>query len=867
MGTIALGVGSAVAEAAPVEPPVALAWRLVENLSEKRFRSELTVTNCGAAPLAEGWALFFSSAPKLYADSVSPDFTLTHVNGDFYVLRPKAGSPPIGPGESRLVVWEGGPWAITKCDTPSGCYFVANEAAGSTPIPVTLEIAPFPEAHLLKRGADDAVPVVTAESRFLANEALTLLPAESLIGVAPTPVAVEALPGRVIIGPTTVVAYHYASLAATANLLADELAPLLGVRPNVASGAAAPAIAIWLHIADLVVDDSIRSAGDEAYALTASPDGGVEIIGSDPAGVFYGTQTLRALLPIEADRTPTAELAIDAVRIADAPRFRYRGVLLDVARNFQSPQTVKKLLDVMAFYKLNRLHWHLTDDEGWRIEIRALPELTEVGGRRGHTLDDGEHLVPSHGSGPFPTPAAEGGSGFYTQDEVIEILRHATARQITVIPEIDLPGHARAAIKAMEARRRKLLARGQTAAADEFVLREPGDPSQYQSAQMWNDNVADVGRDATYRFLSVVVDELADVYRRGGVPLTCIHLGGDEVPSGAWEKSPACAKIAVDAASSLPRRGQLELYFLNRAREILAERAIPSARWEDCLLVEVDQDSAAGDKQRAAGQSPPTAYVWNNVWGVGREDAAYRLANAGFDVVLCNATHLYFDLACEKHPDELGHHWAGFVGTRAPFALAPLDVFKNAGKNCLGQAVDEASFASRARLTAEGQRHILGIQGQLWAENLRTARDLDYMAFPRLVALAERAWARSPVWADVADAAERQRQIDRDWNQFANRLGQRELPRLDFLQGGVDYRLPPPGAVVRDGLLHANSELPGLVIRYTTNGSEPTADDTIFQAPLPLEAEIRLRTFDTRGRGSRTVTIAASIQRSRERLP
>ena len=139
--------------------------------------------------------------------------------------------------------------------------------------------------------------------------------------------------------------------------------------------------------------------------------------------------------------------------------FRYRGVHLDVARNFQSKATVKKLLDLMAFYKLNRLHWHLTDDEGWRIEIRALPELTDVGARRGHTLDEANHLVPSHGSGPFADDATSPGNGFYSQDDFVEILQYAHARHITVIPELDFPGHARAAIKAMEARHRRLMER------------------------------------------------------------------------------------------------------------------------------------------------------------------------------------------------------------------------------------------------------------------------------------------------------------------------------------------------------------------------------------------------------------------------
>ena len=139
--------------------------------------------------------------------------------------------------------------------------------------------------------------------------------------------------------------------------------------------------------------------------------------------------------------------------------------------------------------------------------------------------------------------------------------------------------------------------------------------------------------------------------------------------------------------------------------------------------------------RRAAGKSTPTAYVWNNVLGWGREDAAYRLANAGFDVVLCNATHLYFDLACEKHPDEPGYYWAGFVDTRAPFELVPLDVFKNADQDGMGRPVPAATLADRQRLTEQGHTHILGIQGQLWAENLRSPAMLEYMAFPRIIAL------------------------------------------------------------------------------------------------------------------------------------
>ena len=396
--------------------------------------------------------------------------------------------------------------------------------------------------------------------------------------------------------------------------------------------------------------------------------------------------------------------------------------------------------------------------------------------------------------------------------------------------------------------------------ADEFLLREPGDQSKYESVQMWRDNVVDVGREATYRFLDVVVGELAAIYHRAGVPLTSIHLGGDEVPTGAWEKSPACEHLGLEATAGIPRRAQLELHFLNRASKLLADRSIQPACWEDCLLIETDHDASAGNTRRAAGKPVPVAYVWNNVWGWGREDAAYRLANAGFDVVLCNATHLYFDLACEKDPLEPGYYWAGFVGVRAPFEFVPFDVFKNADRNSMGQPVSGDSLSSRARLTSDGSHHVLGLQGQLWGENLRDPQYVEYMGFPRIIALAERAWACSPAWAQIADEATRRSQLDRDWNQFANRLGQRELPRLDYLYGGINYRIPPPGAIMRDGRVWANVAFPGLNIRCSNDGSDPDATAVLYRGPVSLAQKLELKSFDTRRRGSRTVSVGSQSE-------
>jgi hexosaminidase len=231
------------------------------------------------------------------------------------------------------------------------------------------------------------------------------------------------------------------------------------------------------------------------------------------------------------------------------------------------------------------------------------------------------------------------------------------------------------------------------------------------------------------------------------------------------------------------------------------------------------------------------------------------LANAGYPVVLCSATNLYLDLAYEKDPLEPGLIWAGFVDARDPFSFVPQDVFKSKATDLMGHPIDIAGLgANRQRLTAKGLRRVLGIQAQLWSERIRGIDQLEYMAFPRLLAVAERAWAAAPAWADLPDPLHAP-QFAHAWNEFANRVGQREMPRLDVLFGGVAYRLPPPGAVILDGMLHANVEFPGLTIRYTLDGSEPTAASAEYREPVPVTGPVKLKSFDTRGRGSRTTIV------------
>ncbi len=836
---------------------IALEFEVLENFEAGGFRAALTLDNQRAAELAgDGWALYFNFNRAFVAESLPAGIAVPHVNGDFFRLEPTADFEPLAPGASRRIEFEGKNFVVRETDAPAGCYFVFRGAGGQPqpPVPAPMTVTPFETPEQTRRTAADRVPVPTPESRHEQNQALSLLPAEEVGSIVPTPARRLEADGSVTVDASWEI-HHGAGLEREAAHLADALEPPLGTAPATIEGVAAAPNRIVLEIDEAAASGTSEPGKGEAYRLAADPDAGVRITGSGAAGVFYGVSSLRALLPtLDGERAP-GPVELPATLIEDAPRFAYRGMHLDVARNFQSQEAVLKLLDLMAFYKLNKFHFHLSDDEGWRLAIAGLPELTEVGGRRGHTVDEHDHLVPSFGSGP--DPAASHGSGHYTRQDYIEILRYARDRHIEVIPEFDFPGHARAAIKAMAARYARFTEAGDAEAAAEYLLTDPGDESQYRSVQGWSDNVVDACQESTYRFLEAVVADVVAIYAEAGAPLEVFHTGGDEVPAGVWEQSPACRQLIEDS-HEFAEASELAPHFLRRIATILDRHGLATAGWEEIALTETHQDgrTVKTPNEEFAGRFMP--YVWNSVWGWGSEDVAYRLANAGYQVVMSNASNLYFDLAYDKHPEEPGYDWAGLVDTRKPWELVPLDIFSGARANKLGHPIDAATaYASAVRLTAEGRSNVLGIQGQLWGENALGLERMEYLAFPKLLGLAERAWAQAPAWATAADPAERDRLQTAAWNEFANRLGQRELPRLDRIAtdrfaGGVGYRLPPPGAVIEGGRLHASTAFPGLAIRYTTDGSEPTATSTLYDGPVTVSGAARVKTFDTHGRGSRT---------------
>lgn len=815
-------------------PPIAIAWECVSNLgSDMAFSARLALRNVSETPIAPGWTVYFNTCRKTLGSTVTPGYTMAQLNGDLLCLTADTKAAWL-PGEAHTIEYDAQFWAISHTDAPLGFYLVPADGGPAIDLgdPTILPFARSAQRH---RHSDDRVPSSDAAHRFHQNEQTHLLALDAVGKITPRPLSAR-------FSADVCRLTRDAQLSHTPDLHGEALllCAMLGQLP--AGGGAR----IVLETGPVPTD---VSAGDEAYLLTIERDT-IVVRGASAHGVFNGIQSLAQLL------SPDGSVPVG--RVLDAPRFKYRGMMLDVARHFAGKDTVMRLLDCMARFKLNRFHFHLTDDEGWRLQIAALPELTDIGARRGVPADGQPALPPSFGSGA--DVASSPGTGYYSADDFTEILHYAHARHIEVIPEFNMPGHARAAVLAMRARFDRLHAAGDAEGAAEYLLSDPDDESVYESVQLWHDNVICIALPSVDRFIDTVVTEVSALYRKAGVPLRAVHTGGDEVPAGAWLGSPLChARMKEQGWTEV---SQLHADFVQRCRTILARHGLAFAGWEETALLH----ACAGGRQQLlpapkVGGPESRVYVWNNTWGSGTEDCAYRLANAGYNVVLSNACSLYFDMAYTKDPDEPGYYWAGFVETRQAFTFCPLDTTITPGSNAMGHAISPPVFEP---LDSAGAERIAGIQGQLWGENSRSRERIEYLAAPRLIALAERAWAADPGWHLIAGADQRTASIDRDWNEFANRLGQRVLPQMDQEPRAYGYRLPPPGVVIKDGVVQANVALPGLALHYTIDGSEPHAGSPRYRAPVVV-VDSRLRGND--GEVGQDADSPSSFPRKRESTP
>ena len=818
------------------DSPIGIEWELTSNFEpDNQLSATISLINNGADPLpGSGWTLYFNSLRIPDLESFPSEFSVSHINGYFFKLQPTEQFAGLASGERLEIPYRARYFAIKKTDVPEGFYFVFDN--GSIENVPSVTILPFEGTEQVNRSTGDNTPIPTPEYMFAKNERLFPLNRDSLVQITPRP-AIYAWNKGEFRFPDTVRIYTDSELSIEAFNLGQLLMRQFNLDTEFTSSDD--------EDADIYVRQTVNlSESSEAYSLEIAPDQ-ITLSAAAAPGAFYGVQTLRSLLI----NLPDDSLSLQAASISDSPAFPYRGMHLDVARNFQSKESVLQLLDIMAFYKLNKFHFHLTDDEGWRIAIDPLPELTEVGGRRGHTETEENYMIPVYGSGPDPNPDASMGSGWFSRDDYIDILTYAAERHIEVIPEIDVPGHARAAILAMKSRANRFLADGDSAAAEEYRLDEPEDESSYRSVQNYTDNVINVCRESTYRFMSLVIDELHAMHEEAEVPLQMLHIGGDEVPHGAWEASPACNQKMDELGLESAR--QLQGYFFNRIAEKLSDYNVTMGGWEEVAF----SDSNGSPEINPAFRNSVVPYVWSNIWGGGTEDRTYRLANEGFDVVMSHASNFYFDMAYNKHWQEPGFYWAAMLTTEEPFSFMPYNLFGSAATTNYGNKLPADYFDDKVRLNPEARDNVLGLQGQLWTETVNVPGRMEYMVFPRLLGLAERAWAGEPGWSEESNPSDREEQRLAAWNEFANRIAILELPKLDTIYPGLNYRIPSPGAIIRDNVLHANISLPGLTLRYELDGSEPTAESTLYTNPVTLssEQEPRVAAFNSTGRAGRSV--------------
>jgi hexosaminidase len=413
----------------------------------------------------------------------------------------------------------------------------------------------------------------------------------------------------------------------------------------------------------------------EGYKINIT-DRKITIIGQE-AGLFYAVQSMTQLMPEKQNN----EILIPAAEINDYPRFKYRGMHLDVSRHFFPVSLVKKYIDVMSQYKLNNFHWHLTDDQGWRIEIKKYPKLTSVGGSRNGTII-GHHPGVGTDNKEY--------KGFYTQNEVKEVLAYAAARFINVVPEIELPGHASAAIAAYP----ELSCFPER---DTFVdAKTPWSGSRKGKQVQQQFGVFDdvfVPNDNTFKFLENVLDEVIALF-----PSKYIHIGGDECPKEYWKQSEFCQKLIKKL--NLKDEHGLQSYFIQRIEKHVNKRGRSVIGWDEIL---------------EGGLAPnATVMSWRGTEG------GIAAAKQSHDVIMTpNAGGLYFDHKQSNSPDE-PTNIGGFAPYTSSYAYDPMP----------------------KELNADQQKYVIGVQANLWTEYIQTPVKVEYMIIPRVFSLAEIAWSQ-----------------------------------------------------------------------------------------------------------------------------
>ena len=486
---------------------------------------------------------------------------------------------------------------------------------------------------------------------------------EKTIAIIPAPVSITALKGSFVFTDKSRIILS--TLNNETRLAADYLA-LLVKNPTGLALPVEEGIKPARNSVFMTLDTAVKN--DEGYLLTVT-EKKIIIQAKSAVGLFYAVQTIRQLLPPEVEKQAVVEgikLSVPACEIKDAPRFVYRGMHLDVCRHMFPVTYIKRYIDMIALHKMNTFHWHLTDDQGWRIEIKKYPKLTETGAFRKETI------VGHAGKPPFVYDGKPYG-GFYTQNEVREIVAYAASKFVTVIPEIEMPGHALAAL------------------ASYPELSCTGGP--FETGTKWGivDDVYCAGKEGTFSFLEDVLTEVIDLF-----PGKYIHIGGDECPKARWEKCPFCQKRIKD--EGLKNEQELQSYFIQRIEKFIISKGRKIIGWDEIL---------------EGGLAPEaTVMSWRGTAG------GIAAAKEKHDVIMTPSKYVYLDYyQCEPEGEPLAI--GGYLPLERVYSFNPMP----------------------SELTADEQKYILGVQGNLWTEYIPTPEQMEYMAYPRMFAIAEAGWS------------------------------------------------------------------------------------------------------------------------------
>lgn len=572
--------------------------------------------------------------------------------------------------------------------------------------------------------------------------------------LVPYPNHIEWKEGAFLLTSKTTVGYSTDSLKPAAEYLAAMLRRSTGYAIPVKRGTASISLA------------SSGKGREGGYTLGAASKG-ITIVGNDYKGVAFGIATLRQLLPIDVERKQVAKgvrWTVPAVYIQDSPRYLWRGLMIDASRHFFDVTEIKRMLDLMALYKLDKFHWHITDDQGWRMEVKKYPLLTQGGAWRKLNGQDRwcqQQAVEQDNKDIDIDPAhlrIEGADtlygGYYTKQQMRDVVVYAAQRGIDVIPEVDQPGHSLSAIDVYP------------------------DLTCFKAEWFSFSSPLCLGKDKTLDFCKDVWKEVFDIF-----PYEYVHIGGDEVDMTNWKKCPLCQKRIKD--NNLKDEHGLQAWFTRNMEKYFNDHGRRMIGWDEILQ---------------GGVSPSATVMW---WRGDNAEGAVKAATAGHDLICCPTTHFYLDYTQNNSDMQRIYN-----------------------------------FEPPTEIPSAQRKHILGLQGNIWAEHVASLKRQEYMVFPRIIAAAEAAWTTPE---------------NKNWQLFCQRMTE-QYERLDVLD--VNYRLPDiyglynRNVFVDKTVVQAKCDDHRSVIHYTTDGSIPTPASPKMDKPLVVDKPMNFvfRAFGTNGK-------------------